>query len=140
MPAHPPRKSVALKTAHQKPRPAAPQSQSSGAAAKSGLALQLRRRLGLSQPVFARLLPVSIRTLAKLESGTAPTDVVTRRLKELSRLNKALSEVIRQEALGNWLQTPNSAFDDLKPLEVIERGETDRIWSMIFDLRSGVPS
>jgi hypothetical protein len=28
----------------------------------------------------------------------------------------------------------------LKPLEVIDRGEGDRIWSMIYFLRSGVPS
>lgn len=69
-----------------------------------------------------------------------PTDVVARRLTELSRLNTALTEIIKKESLGKWLQTPNSAFDDLKPLEVIERGESDRIWSMIFYLRSGVPA
>jgi hypothetical protein len=39
-----------------------------------------------------------------------------------------------------WLQTPNPAFGELKPLEVIERGEIDRLWSMIFYLESGVAS
>jgi hypothetical protein len=30
--------------------------------------------------------------------------------------------------------------DGLKPLEVIERGEIDRLWNMIFHLESGVTS
>jgi len=59
---------------------------------------------------------------------------------ELERLTKALSEVIRPDSLGKWLQSPNAAFDGLKPLEVIERGEIDRLWEMIYFLRSGVPS
>ena len=110
------------------------------AAKSSGSIAEFRKRLHLSQTVFARLLPVSVRSLATLESGTSPTDVVTRRLKELKRLVNALSEVMKADSIGTWLQTPNEAFDGLKQLEVIDRGEIDRLWSMIFYLRSGVPS
>ena len=35
-------------------------------------------------------------------------------------------------------QESGRAFDGLKPLEVIERGEIDRLWNMIFYLESGV--
>ena len=111
-----------------------------GASVKPGMVADLRNRLQLNQTVFARLLPVSVRSLATLESGSPPTEVVARRLIELRRLTKALSEVIKKEFLGVWLQTPNDAFDGLKPLEVIERGESDRLWSMICFLRSGDPS
>ena len=38
------------------------------------------------------------------------------------------------------LEAPNPAFGGLKPLEVIERGEIDRLWNMIFYLESGVAS
>jgi hypothetical protein len=107
---------------------------------KPGVVAELRNRLQLTQAVFARLLPVSVRSLATLESGSPPTEVVARRLIELRRLTNALTEVIKKEALGKWLQTPNDAFGGLKPLEVIDRGESDRIWSMIYFLRSGVPS
>jgi DNA-binding transcriptional regulator YiaG len=100
----------------------------------------LRERLRLKQTDFARLIPVSVRSLATLEAGTPPTEVVGRRLTELRLLTDALSEVIREESLGTWLKTPNNAFDGLKPLEVIDRGESDRLWSMIYLLRSGVPS
>jgi len=39
--------------------------------------------------------------------------------------------------LPQW--RPNRAFGDLTPLEVIERGQIDRLWRMIFFLESGVP-
>ena len=52
----------------------------------------------------------------------------------------ALAEIMPPEHIAEWLDTPNNAFDKLKPLEVIERGEIDRIWRMVFLLRSGVPS
>ena len=107
---------------------------------KAGMVVGLRKRLQLNQAIFARLLPVSVRSLATLESGSPPTDVVARRLIELRRLTNALTEVMKKESLGKWLQTPNEAFDGLKPIEVIERGESDRIWSTIYFLRSGVPS
>lgn len=111
-----------------------------GLSAKPSRVAELRHRMHLTQAVFARLIPVSLRSLATLESGKPPTDAVARRLTELRRLINALSEVINKESLGAWLQTPNEAFDGLKPLEVIDRGESDRIWSMIYFLRSGVAS
>src|SRR4051812_21144435 len=90
--------------------------------AKSSVVGEIRKRLQLNQAVFARLVPVSVRSLATLESGHPPTEAIARRLNELRRLTSALSEVMKKDSLGNWLQTPNAAFDGLKPLEVIDRG------------------
>lgn len=59
---------------------------------------------------------------------------------ERENLMRALSEVIREDALEEWLKTANPAFGGLKPLEVIDRGESDRLWEMIYFLRSGVAS
>lgn len=101
---------------------------------------KFRAKLALTQPEFARLLPVSVRSLASLEGGAEPTEPVARRLTELQRLTAALAEVVRAESIGPWLKAPNPAFDGLKPLEVIERGEADRLWEMVYFLRSGVPS
>jgi DNA-binding transcriptional regulator YiaG len=111
-----------------------------GTSRRPNSVVDIRKKLQLNQSVFARLLPVSVRSLATLEGGAAPTEAVTRRLTELQRLTNALTEVMKKESLGKWLLTPSDAFDGLKPLEVIDRGESDRIWSMIYFLRSGVPS
>jgi hypothetical protein len=48
--------------------------------------------------------------------------------------------VFLPKAIAAWLDTPNSAFAGLKPLEVIKRGEVDRLWQMLFYLESGVAS
>jgi hypothetical protein len=50
------------------------------------------------------------------------------------------SEVVAADAIPAWLDTPNQAFDGLKPLEVIERGEIERLWNLIFYPESGVTS
>ena len=56
------------------------------------------------------------------------------------RLQQALAGVMRPDFIGPWLRTPNEAFSGLKPMEVIERGEVDRIWRMIYELEAGVPT
>ena len=130
----------AKKQATRPRKPASPTVGGPGMPAGPTPVAKLRHQLMLTQPQFARLLPVSVRTLATLESGAAPTEPVARRLTELGRLTAALAEVIRQESLGNWFRAPNPAFVGLKPVDVIERGESDRLWEMIYYLRSGVPS
>ena len=58
---------------------------------------------------------------------------------EIDRLWQALGEVVEPESLGQWFQTSNEAFDGAKPLELIERGEINRLWDRVFQLRSGRP-
>ena len=48
--------------------------------------------------------------------------------------------LVSPEASGPWLKDPNPAFDGSTPLQVIERGETDRIWRMVYELESGEPA
>ena len=98
----------------------------------------IRRNFGISRAAFARLTGYSERALANWEAQKQAPDVpTTRRLRELERLRKALCTVINEEGLGAWLEVPNAAFEGFKPLEVIERGETDRLWRMVFELESG---
>jgi hypothetical protein len=48
--------------------------------------------------------------------------------------------VVSAESIKGWMTRPNSAFEGLKPLEVVERGQIDRLWQMVFFLESGVAS
>src|SRR3954447_2746285 len=100
----------------------------------------VRGRLGLSRKLFSRLAGFSERAIADWESGKPVSEPGLRRIKELDRLRERLSEVVAEDAIPAWLDSPNQAFDGLKPLEVIERGEIDRLWNMIFYLESGVAS
>src|SRR5690606_41656392 len=58
---------------------------------------------------------------------------------EVARLYQALTELVEPVAIGPWFVTPNAAFGGLKPIEVIERGEIDRLWEMVYRLRAGMP-
>jgi transcriptional regulator with XRE-family HTH domain len=100
----------------------------------------VRDRLGLSRKLFSRLTGFSERAIADWESGKPVSEPGLRRVKELDRLRERLSEVVKEEAIPDWLDSPNEAFGGLKPLEVIERGEVDRLWIMIYHLESGVAS
>jgi hypothetical protein len=88
--------------------------------------------------VFSRLAGFSERDIANWEGGKPVSEPVLRRIKELDRFRDRLSEVVVVDAIPNWLDSPNEAFDGLKPLDVIERGEIDRLWNLIFYLESGV--
>jgi DNA-binding transcriptional regulator YiaG len=102
--------------------------------------LALRQGFGLSRKVFSRLSHFSERAIAEWEGGESLGGASRQRMTELERLQQGLATVIEPDYIGEWLQTPNDSFDGLKPLEVIERGQVDRVWRMIYLLESGVPS
>jgi DNA-binding transcriptional regulator YiaG len=100
----------------------------------------LREELGLSQKVFARFCNCSERAVAAWEAGKPLGATIRQRMIEVRRLQEALAGIMKATYIGEWLQTPNPVFDGLKPLEVIERGQTDRIWRMVHVLESGEPA
>ncbi len=99
----------------------------------------LRQNLKLNRQVFSRLVGYSERAIADWEAGNQVRGASRQRLTEIQRLQSALARVMKPEFVGTWLQSPNPAFGGLKPLEVVERGEMDRLWRMIFRLESGHP-
>lgn len=101
--------------------------------------LELRDRLQMARVMFGRVVNVSERTIAKVEADAQQVEKLRRPYNEVYRLCEALSEVVDPDSMGGWFKTPNDAFDGLKPIEVIERGEIDRLWEMVFRLRSGMP-
>ena len=92
---------------------------------------------GVTQDAFTRLTSFSPRAVAHWASGRTPGGSAQKRLTELTRLFDALSDMVEAKAIGEWLKRPNPAFDGSTPLQVIERGETDRIWRMIWELQTG---
>lgn len=100
----------------------------------------LREKLGVNRRLFSRVSGFSERAIADWEADKPLSQASLQRMRELARLQRALSGVVKEVFVGQWLNTPNAAFDGLKPIEVIERGEVDRIWRMIYQLESGTPS
>jgi DNA-binding transcriptional regulator YiaG len=92
---------------------------------------------GVSQNAFTRLAGFSRRAVAHWAQGRPPGNPAQKRLTELTRLFDALSDLVDPKAIGPWLKESNPAFEGSTPLQVIERGEADRIWRMIWELQSG---
>src|SRR5437588_11593746 len=74
----------------------------------------VRSRLGLSRKLFSRLAGFSERAIADWEGGKPVSEPGLRRVKELDRFRERLSEVVAEDAIPAWLDTPNEAFDGLK--------------------------
>lgn len=101
---------------------------------------ELRKQICFTQVEFAPFLDVSLRTLASMEGGKKT--IGRQELKaivELKRLVSGLSEIMPATEVGQWLKTANDAFGGFKPLELVDRGEVDRIYEMIYVLKAGIP-
>ena len=94
---------------------------------------------GLKRDVLTRLTGFSPRAIANWAGGQKPSTGTTQRWTETERLLQALGGVVQSGKVGAWLKTSNQAFQGSTPLQVIERGESGRIWLMIYELASGQP-
>ncbi len=98
---------------------------------------RLSRTYNLSNEAVSRVTGASPRTVSYWNAGTPPQRSSAQKIKEVTRLFDALAGIIKAKAIGEWMQRPNKQFDGSTPLQVIERGETDRLWQMIWQLREG---
>ena len=96
--------------------------------------------MGVKKKVFSRLAEFSERAITDFEAGKKVSEALARRMKELTQFQKRLSKVVKANAIPAWLETPNPAFEGLTPVEIVERGQIDRLWDMIYFLESGTAS
>lgn len=110
-----------------------------GAENYADLLKSYRALFHVTQAQLVRLTGFSPRSVAKWSQGETPSPKQEKALVEMDRLFDGLARVIEPAQVGRWLTTPNPAFDGSTPLQVVERGELDRIWRMLYDLESGQP-
>ena len=100
---------------------------------------EMAEKFGLRQEVLSRMTGFSLRAVAGWASGNKPSAPVRRALTEMDRLLDNLSRLMKRKEVGKWLKEPNAAFDGSTPVQVIERGQIDRIWRMLYFVESGEP-
>jgi hypothetical protein len=96
--------------------------------------------LGVTRELFARLTGFSVRAITGWEAGRPISEPGLRRVKEMGRLRAALAEGMREEFIPQWLEAPCEGLGGLKPVEVLERGESDRLWRVVLLIGSGMPT
>ncbi len=110
-----------------------------GAKDYAGLLRHYRTAFRMPQPTVVRLTGFSPRSVAKWSQGVPPSPKQEKALAEMDRLLDGLARVMQPKQVGQWLKSPNPAFDGSTPLQVVERGEIDRVWRMLYDIESGQP-
>lgn len=101
---------------------------------------RFRQEFGITRRTLSRMTGLSERTLATWESGANIGDAGARTMTQIQRLLREMSEVIQKNHIAAWLETPSDGFGNLKPIEVLERGEIDRVWRALYFLGSGTSS
>jgi hypothetical protein len=97
----------------------------------------LAQEAGMNYDMLARALSVSRRSISGWLSGREPERINQVRINEFGRLVAELRSIIKPEKLKVWWKQPVENFGGSTPLQVLERGETDRLWRMIWEIREG---
>lgn len=50
-----------------------------------------------------------------------------------------LANVVEEEAIEEWLNKPNGAFNNKKPIDLVNEGNFDPLFRMLHRLESGEP-
>ena len=50
-----------------------------------------------------------------------------------------LERLIKPEFIDSWLNTPNKAFNNKKPIDLIREKDTNQLYRMLYVLESGEP-
>ncbi len=109
--------------------------------AKSGkLTLaKLRMTLGWSRNQLAQVINASDRAIVNWEQGDPISPVYAAKLREIQSLYNELQRLMKPEEIGSWLLAEMEEFEGRTPADLISKGETGRLWSSLFYLRSGMP-
>jgi hypothetical protein len=97
----------------------------------------LAKEAGMNYDMLAKALSVSRRSISGWLSGQEPERINRVRINEFGRLVAELRSIIKPEKLKTWWNQPVENFGGSTPLQVLERGETDRLWRMIWEIREG---
>jgi hypothetical protein len=97
----------------------------------------LAKEAGMNYDMLAKALSVSRRSISGWLSGQEPERINRVRINEFGRLVTELRTIIQPEKLKSWWNQPASNFGGSTPLQVLERGEADRLWRMIWEIREG---
>jgi hypothetical protein len=96
-------------------------------------------RFGVRQYTLTRMTGFSPRAVADWARGKEPSAPAKKVFTEMDRLLDALARLMPPKEVGQWLKQPNPAFDGSTPVQVIERGQIDRLWRMLYYIESGEP-
>jgi hypothetical protein len=61
-------------------------------------------------------------------------------MKTTDELKERLKQIVKEEFIDSWLDSPNPAFNNKTPREIIIEQNSDQIEMMMYKIGSGEPS
>jgi hypothetical protein len=61
-------------------------------------------------------------------------------MKTTDELKERLKRIVQEEFIDSWLDSPNPAFDNKTPRQMVLEQNSDQIEMMIYRIGSGEPS
>jgi len=101
---------------------------------------EVREGLGLNQREFAFVTQCAERSISGWENGAPISASARKQLLELQALQRELGDILESGTVGAWLRSANDVFGGERPLDVIARGQSHRIWQLLFWIQSGTAS
>jgi DNA-binding XRE family transcriptional regulator len=105
-------------------------------------ARRVRAALAISRERMARLLDVTAKTVARLEEhDRLPANpAVATRLAQVQEVVDLGLIVFTADGFARFMSTPFPAFGSLTALQLIERGEIERVFGALASLYEGAPA
>ena len=100
---------------------------------------KLRTALGWSRNQLAHVMNASDRAIVNWEQGDPISPVYASKLREIQSVYNELKQLMKPEEIGSWLLAEMEEFEGRTPADLINKGETGRLWASLFYLRSGMP-
>jgi hypothetical protein len=88
---------------------------------------------------MATIMNASERGVVNWEAGEPMSAVYGAKAREIQSFYNELLEIMGQAEIGRWLSTEMDEFDGHSPADLIKKGETGRVWTSLFYLRTGMP-
>jgi len=60
-------------------------------------------------------------------------------MKTTDELKERLKRIVQETFIDSWLDSPNSAFDNKTPRQMVLEQNSDQIEAMLYRLESGIP-
>jgi predicted transcriptional regulator len=99
------------------------------------------RELGLDTGLLASCLGVSGKTIGRWEKGAVEPGLSARRnLEKLEATYQVIKKLLRKKAWQTWLHSPNETLSGERPIELLRRGEIERVREALGMIEWGIYS
>lgn len=100
---------------------------------------QITADFSISIETLARFLNTSTRTVMRWKKeGVKPSINHRERLEKIAYINRKLREVLKPEAIERWLHAYNDSLGGKRPLDLLAKGQYDKLLAAIAQVEEGV--